>query len=165
LPRKKTDERDHRNAPWITKGGGIDLNRLPIGFVLKQALEKNPEPFRSSCILLTSMYSAGREEAAVFLYGLFIHYQGDRARKEVIAEALRHVRTGTSAEILFSELDRTDSSNTTRGYINTILTTLSRFPSTLVEEGFTRLLENKKWSYRMKRKFQAILQGANWRYL
>lgn len=46
-----------------------------------------------------------------------------------------------------------------------LLTTLSRFPSALVEERFTRLLGDKKWSYRMKRKFQAILQGANWRYL
>jgi hypothetical protein len=119
-------------------------------------------PFRSSCILLTPMYGAGGEHAGVSLYGLFICRQADRARKEVIVEALRHVRTGTCAEILFSELDRIESSNATRGYINAILTTLSRFPSTLVEQGFDKLLKDKKWSYKMKRKFQAMLDGVDW---
>lgn len=164
LPRDKKDKPDHAKVPWISKSGGIDLNSLPIDFLLKQALDQDRESFRSACVLLSSMHAAGRKEAAVFLYGLFLHNKGDRARTELIVEVMRHVRTQTSAQLLFSELDEIESSNTTRAYINAILSTLSRFPLPLVEAGSTKLLADKKWSYKMKRKFQAILDGVDWRY-
>ena len=164
MPRDKKDKPDHAKIPWISKGGGIDLNSLPMDFLLKQALDQDREPFRSACVLLSSMHAAGRKEAAVFLYGLFLHNKGDRARMELIVEVMRHVRTHASAQLLFSELDEIESSNTTRAYINAILSTLSQFPLPLVEEGFTKLLADKKWSCKMKRKFQAILDGVDWRY-
>ena len=57
------------------------------------------------------------------------------------------------------------SSNSTRKYINSILKTLKHFPFELIEEGFEELLNDKKWSYRMKTKFKEIVEFAeheNW---
>ena len=103
------------------------------------------------------MYLAGRTEAAVFLYGLLILYRNDRIRKELIVDALGHVKTPAAASLLFSELNQTESSNSSRGYINTIIRSLRRFPLDLVEDGFNGLLNDRRWSYRMRLKFREVL--------
>ena len=103
------------------------------------------------------MYLAGRTEAAVYLYGLFILCRNDRIKKELIVDALGHVKTPQSASLLFGELNQTESSNSSRSYIKTILSSLKRFPLNLVEDGFNGLLNDRRWSYRMKLKFKEIL--------
>jgi hypothetical protein len=110
------------------------------------------------------MYSAGKMEAAVFLYGLLILYRNDTKRKESIVDALGHVKTPESADLLFRELSQTESSNSTRGYINAILKSLTYFPLNLVEDGLNAFLNDSKWSYRMKRKFREILDRLKYRY-
>ena len=55
------------------------------------------------------------------------------------------------------------SSNSTRGYINTILKAFEGFPLELVAEGFEKLLADRKWSYRMKRKFEDLLAEIEYR--
>lgn len=141
----------------------MDLSKFPIDSTLKQAMSNEEERFRSACNMLASMYSAGRTEAAVFLYGLLILYGNDIVRKGSIVEALGYVKTAEAAAFLFRELSQTESSNSTRGYINTILKSLSYFPLNLIEDGFDGLLNDSRWSYRMKQKFREILDRIRYR--
>ncbi len=149
---------------WITKDGFLDMAKIPIDFTLKQAVGKNEEEFKSSCRILISMYAADRLEAAILLYGLLIHNNKNIERKEIIVEALGHVKTKESADLLFRELHQTVSSNSTRKYVNSILKSLKMFPLENISEGFEKLLSEKIWSYRMKNKFKAILNGDDFRY-
>jgi hypothetical protein len=110
------------------------------------------------------MYSAGRAEAAVFLYGLFTLHGNDRTRKEPIIHALGHIKTAEAADLLFRELNQTESSNSTRAYIDTILKNLRYFPLHIVEDGFDSLLKDSRWSYRMKHKFRKILDQIKYKY-
>ena len=126
--------------------------------VLKQSLSANEEEFRSSCHVLVSMYLAGRTEAAVYLYGLFILCRNDRIKKELIVDTLGHVKTPESASLLFSELSQTESSNSSRRlHQHNSSGSLRRFPLDLVEDGFNGLLNDRRWSYRMRLKFREVL--------
>jgi len=60
--------------PWITAEGTIDLTKLPIDFILKQAIDPEYEQFRSASVLLGSMAGAGRVEAGLYLLGLLSWY-------------------------------------------------------------------------------------------
>jgi len=164
MPTKDKDILSSLNVPWITKEGYIDLSKLPIDSTLRQSLSKDEDKFRSACNMLASMYSAGRAEAAVFLYGLFTLHRNDRTRKEPIINALGHLKTAEAADLLFRELNETESSNSTRAYIDTILKNLCYFPLPLVEDGFDSLLKDSRWSYRMKHKFREILDRIKYRY-
>lgn len=145
------------NAPWITKDGYLDLTKVPIGSILRQALSENREEFANACRTLSVMAHAGRAEAGIFLCGLLGYCGNDTTRKEEIVEALGRVETHQAAGLLFAELESTESSNSTRGYINRILKALKGFPLENVEKGFEMLLSDPKWTYRMKRKFREIL--------
>ena len=164
MSRKDKDILKNLKVPWITKDGYIDLKKLPIDSTLRQSLGKDDRDFCSACRLLASMYASGREEAAVYLYGLLTIYRNDIYRKEVIVDSLCHVKTGECAESLFAELEKTESSNTNRKYINAVLKSLSFFPLEQIESGFEKLLTDKKWSYRMKTKFREILEDKLNRY-
>lgn len=157
MAKKEKDILKELSVPWVTEDGFLDMAKFPIDSTLKQTLSKNDDDFISSCRTLTSMYVAGKFEAAIFLYGLLIQNNENIERKESIVEALGHVKTKESADLLFRELHQTISSNSTRNYINAILKSLKRFPLENISEGFEKLLLEKRWSYRMKNKFKAIL--------
>ena len=146
--------------PWITRDGFIDMAAVPLDGVLRQAVSEDEEQFRSSCRILANVYAAGRMEGAIVLYGLLVKYGQSLQRKEAIVEALGYVPTKECAELLFDELGRTKSTNSTRRYIDAILNSLGRFPVETIRDGFERLLADERWSYRMKKKFRAILDDA-----
>jgi len=143
--------------PWMTKDGHFDLSKVPIDSVLMRTVIKDDNEFRDACSVLRAVYNAGREEAGIYLYGLFIHNHGNIVRKEIIVMALTDVKTKESASILFKELNDIDSSNSTRRYIGEILECLSRYPVDIIGDGFEALLKDRKWSYRMKNKFKGII--------
>ena len=163
MPREEDFDLSDLKVPWVTKDGFLDLTKFPMESTLAQAVGDDIEEFHSACHLLGSMASAGRATAAVFLYGLLAFCRDDLTRKEPVVEALRYVRTRRAAQLLFEELNRTESSNTTRGYINAVLKALEGFPLECVEDGFERLLSDPKWSYKMKRKFSEILEEIIYR--
>jgi hypothetical protein len=163
MAKKEKDILQNLGVPWATKDGFLDMAKVPLEGTLKQAVGKDEEVFRSSCRTLISMYVASRTEAAIILYGLLIHNKRNIKRKEIIVEALGHIKTKESAELLFSELHQTESSNSTRKYINSLLRSLQMFPLENINEGFEELLSESKWSYRMKNKFKAILNGEDFR--
>ena len=148
------------DVPWM-KDGLIDLTKFPLDSILKQAIGSNAEQFRSACRLLGVMYAGGRTEAGVFLLGLLKFYRNDLAKKTEVVDALKHVPHRQAVDLLFEELELTESSNTSRGYINALLRTLQTFPRRIVEEGFHKLLSDGRWSYKMKRRFQETLENIS----
>ena len=163
MPRKHDDFLRNLNVPWLTKDGHVDLAKLPIEATLAQALSREPGEYRSACYSLGSIASAGRTEAAIFLCGLLRYCVGDMAKREVVAKALGQVHTKECARVLFEELERTESSNTTRVFIKTILKAVAGFPPELVQDRLMELRADPKWSYRMKRNFEDILDEINYR--
>lgn len=151
------------NVPWITKDGYFDLSKFPIDTVLKQTLSKDYEEFYSGCGLLQTMHRQNRPEAAVYLLGLLHYYQNDLERLIVIIEKLWGFHTVEYADLLFSELRRVKSSNTTRKYLNTVIEMLSYFPKEMVQDRFQELSKDKSFSYKMRRKFQDIVEMGYYR--
>lgn len=82
----------------------------------------------------------------------------DLVKKESVVKALKHIEAAQTADLLFDELDRIESFNSTRCYINTVLKALGGFPLDLVEDGFERLLSDPKWSFKMKHKFRNVFE-------
>ncbi len=163
MPSKSKNARQELNVPWITKDGYLDLTKVPIDSTISKALSDDREEFANACRILASMAHAGRAEAGVYLCGLLGYCGNDMSRKEEIVAALSHVKTQQAAGLLFAELERTESSNVTRGYISRILKALEGFPLQWVEKGFERLLSDPRWTYRMKRKFREILATIEYR--
>jgi hypothetical protein len=142
----------------ITKEGFLDLALFPIDSVLKQALSGDDQQFRSGLNLLGSMYVHGRQEAAVFLLGLLVTCEDDWERRIRIVEALKGIDTKPCADLLFGELKRVKSSNTTRRYLASVIKALTLMPLELIEAGFESLAQDKSFSQKMRDKFKAVLR-------
>ena len=146
-------------VPWLTKDGCLDPGKFPIDGVLKQSLAIGTDEFRSGLNMLRSMYAHGRKEAGLFLLGLLLTSDEDLERRGRIVEALQGVDTKPCADLLFGELKRVKSSNTTRRYLATVIRVLASRPSEMIEEGFTALAADKSFSQKMRAKFRAIVAG------
>ena len=149
-------------VPWLSKGGSVDLAKFPIDSVLTQALDADPGKFRSGVGLLRTMSGHGRREAGVFLLGLLLASEGDSLeRKATIVEALSSVLTKACADLLFSELRRVKSSNTTRRYLAAVIKVLASLPRELTQDGFADLAADKSFSQKMRDKFRAVIASAD----
>ena len=124
---------------WITNDGFFDPAKYPIDRVLTQALDADSAKLRSAVTLLRSMYDHGRREAGVYLLGLLVASDDNLERRAVIVEALRDVRTKPCADLLFAELRRVKSSNTTRRYLATVIEVLAAMPSRANRGRFCRV--------------------------
>jgi hypothetical protein len=145
------------DVPWIAEDGSVDLAKFPIDRVLQQALDTSPRAFRSGLHLLGAMYSHGREEAGVFLLGLLLACDDNWERRGLIVEALQGMNTQACANLLFGELKRVRSSNTTRRYLAAVIKVLVSMPAELTEEGFAALADDKSLSQKMRAKFKAAV--------
>jgi hypothetical protein len=79
-------------------------------------------------------------------------------RRIKIVEAMTGIHTKPCADLLFGELKRVKSSNTTRRYLDAVIKMLSFMPSELVEKGFQMLAEDRSFSPKMRDKFRAVLE-------
>ena len=148
---------DPTKLPWITNQGYFDPGKFPIDDVLKQAVGNDESQSRSAIMMLQSMYYHGRKEAGVFLLGLLVSCEDKWEQRIAIVEALRVVETQACVDLLFGELKRVKSSNTTRRYLTHIIRVLVAMPSELVLPGFSSLVIDKSFSPKMRDKFKAIL--------
>ncbi len=147
-----------RNEPWITKEGFLDSTKFPIDGVLKHALSDDDREFRSGLRVLRLMSHEGLIEAGVFLLGLLVNCDDNWEQRITIVEAMKFIKTKPFADLLFSELKRVKSSNTTRRYLATVIEVLSSLPSELIEAGFRALAEDNSFSPKMREKFRAVLE-------
>jgi hypothetical protein len=143
------------DVPWLTEHG-LDLSRVPIDSVLRQALSPNEEEFRTGCSLLSSMSHGGRAEAGVFLDGLLRQYPENYARLTLIAEALWSFPSVATVDALASELRRVKGSSSTRGYLRRIIRTLELLPAQLVEERIGELSADPQVGARFRQHQRSI---------
>jgi hypothetical protein len=135
------------------------MAKVPLDSSYRQALSEDRDEARSAVRLLQSATAYGRSEAGVFLMGLLVHAPTeDWEFRSAIVAALGDTHTPSCADLLFSELRRVKSSNTTRRYLGTVLKTLAHFPSELVREGLEALAHDKAFSPKMLAKFPAVAQ-------
>ncbi len=161
-PRGRTRRaKDLVGVPWITEHGTLDLTKFPIDLLLRQTLDRDQGSYRSACTLLGSMCVAGRAEAGIYLLGLLQFHQDDLERLKVVVENLASLRTTESMRALVNELHRVRSSNSTRGYLASVLRALSYFPSSLVQEPLRALAEDKSFSVKMRQKFNVVLEQCS----
>ena len=146
-------------VPWLTKDG-FDPAKFPIDSVLTQALDADAGKFRSGVGMLRTMCGHGRREAGIFLLGLLLASDDNLERRGIIVEALRDVRTKPCADLLFAELRRVKSSNTTRRYLATVIKVLASMPAELIEDGFAELAADKSFSQKMRDKFRAVISSG-----
>ena len=147
-------------VPWLTAQGTLDLTKFPIEPLLRQALGPDHGSYRSACTMLGSMCGAGRTEAGVHLLGLLQLYKDDLARLTVVVENLSHFRAPESVRALVNELHRVKSSNSTRGYLASVLRALSCFPPSLLQGSLRALAEDRSFSVKMRQEFNAVLEGC-----
>jgi hypothetical protein len=145
---------------WITNDGFFDPAKYPIDRVLSQALDADARKLQSAVTLLRSMYDHGRREAGVFLLGLLVASDDNLERRGVIVEALRDMPTKPCADLLFAELRRVKSSNTTRRYLATVIEVLASMPRELIADGFAELAADKSFSQKMRDKFRAVIASG-----
>ena len=148
---------DSTKVPWLTKEG-FNPAKFPIDGILKQAIGDDERQVRSALLMLESMYCHGRKEAGLFLMGLLLTCEDKWELRSDVVRALGVVETQACADLLFQELKRVESSNTTRRYLTQVIKVLAAMPSELVLPGFTALASDKSFSYKMRDKFKAILQ-------
>ena len=142
----------------LLDGNTIDLTKIPIDSILKQTLSEDMRQFHSGCMLLQSMYHGGKIEAGIYLMGLMHQCRNDLEKLIIVVDCLKFLNTRECADLLFSEMRRVKSSNTTRKYLNMVISTLSCFPLELVEDGFIELADDKDFSYKMRNKFKETLE-------
>ncbi len=80
------------------------------------------------------------------------------ARVEIV-RVLKDKMDKETVQALLAELKRTPSNNTSRQLYTLILDELERAPLELIYEPLTQLLEEREYSYRMKKKIERILEG------
>jgi hypothetical protein len=148
-----------KRISWITKDGSIDLAKLPIEGALKQALSEDHQEFRSGLNVLCMMQNHGSQEAEVFLLGVLVKSTTEEnwEKRMTVVEAMKGIRHKAIAEVLFAELRRVKSSNTTRRYLTSVIEVLASLPSEWVLEGFEALASDQSFSYKMRDKFKAAL--------
>ncbi len=140
---------------WITPKGFIDFGKFPIESVLRQAMDEDEERFRSACSILETMVGLGRPEAGIFLLGLLSYHRDDIERLSHVVRALRAFHAREAMDALTSELRRVTSSNTTRRYMESVLTVLVGFPEELVRDRLVELSGDQGFSVKWRRKFQS----------
>jgi len=135
----------------------FDLKELPMEVALHNIIDGTDGDLRDRCGALLAMYRVGKKEVPIFLYGLMAYNYRNIARKEIIVQALENLETKEWANILFNELRYIESNNSTRSYIDAIVKSISKFPLDMIRKDMETLLNDKKWSYKMKKKFEDIL--------
>jgi hypothetical protein len=105
------------------------------------------------------MAARGGKEAGVVLLGLFLHYRDDAGRVPMVVSSLGMVHTKAAVSLLVEELHRVPSTNTTRGYLNTVLGALTRLPRALWEPELLKMAQDTCFSPKWRAKFEAALSS------
>ncbi|MEE9282357.1 MAG: hypothetical protein V3V67_19510 [Myxococcota bacterium] len=151
------------DLPWITKDGYFDMLKFPLDDILKDAVGPHRNRVENSLRFLGSASSSGRTEAGVFLMGLLTSLPEDDWELRIqTVQALRFAPTDRCAALLFGEIRRVRSSNTTRRYIAALLDVLESFPEELVCDEFEALAADKSFSYKMRKKFRHAAGDYDW---
>jgi hypothetical protein len=144
-----------RNIDWATMP--VDRQKAELG---------RPDTQDRAVKSLGGMIALGNREAFVvlsqFLKDLPIpnNIEEVHFRKDILGYLRRSKEKGTLLPFLVDALYRTPSNNTTRQWISDILKFMEDLPFEDVCEPLERMLEDKRFSYRLKQKMEDVLIRA-----
>jgi hypothetical protein len=141
----------------------IDWKTIPVDRYVKQLKDPRPEERCAAISSLGGLISFGNMEAFNELLDFLRQLPPPSTIEEVHLkkEILRHLeRPDTRTRLvpyLIDELYRTDSNNTTRQWIFDILRCLELSPIEDVREPLGRMLEDRRFSSKLKRRIEGVL--------
>ena len=132
--------------------------------VVKELHSSDREKAEKALITLINYARGQNDEAFCALRDYYRDLSEAKSLEQVhtrvkIVEVLKQRMDEETVQALIAELKRTPSNNTSRQLYTLILEELERAPLELIYEPLTRLLEERKYSYRMKKKIERILEG------
>ena len=141
----------------------IDFKTKPVDKFAKQLRDPNPKEQASAISSLLSLISFGNDPAFEVLFDFFqklpppkkivdVHFKMD-----IFEHINRPKYKARLIPVLLDELYITPSNNTTRQFISAILKFLKYCPRDEIHEPLTKMLNEKRFSYRLKRKIQGML--------
>jgi len=143
----------------------IDLKTLPVDKYLDRLKGPDPQERNGAISSLSALITCGNEEAFEVLFEYFKKLPPPKKLEEVHfkIDLLQRLETrGAKAELiplLISDLYETPSNNTTRQWIRAILRSLKKSPYEEVRSPLLKMLKDKRFSYRLKKKMKDILCG------
>lgn len=115
---------------------------------------------------LGGMISLGNQEAFKLLFGYFKRLPPPKTiqevhfKKDVLRQLEREDTREKIAPCLIDELYKTPSNNTTRQWLTDIFRFLEYCPIGMIREPLEKMVKDKRFSYRFKKKMRGIL-GIN----
>lgn len=143
----------------------IDWKTMPVDRYVRQLQSPMKKEQEAGISSLGGMISFGNKEAFKELFKYFKKLPPPKTLEEVYfkKEVLRHLeRENTRLQIIpymIDELYKTPSNNTTRQWISAIFKFLKYCPKDKVREPLEKMLKDKRFSYRLKKKMKSILYG------
>ena len=141
----------------------INWETVPVDQYAEQLESGDIEVQKAAARRLINLVHLGNEQAFNMLWRYFETLPPPRTIEEVhykveVLEKLKY--TDKQAEIipvLIEELYATPSNNTTRQWINCMFTYLSKSPESEVRQPLEAMLEDKRFSPKLKKKIESIL--------
>jgi len=143
----------------------IDWKSMPIDRHVRQLQSPLKKDQKAGISSLGGMISLGNKEAFDELLKYFNTLPPPKTVEEVYLkkEVLRHLESkNTRLQVIpfiIDELYKTPSNNTTRQWISAIFKFLEYSPKDKIREPLEKMLKDKRFSYRLKKKIKNILYG------
>lgn len=141
----------------------IDFKTLPVEMHVKQLTSANSEERDTAISTLGALIAKGNKAAFQGLFKFFKQLPAPKTIEEVHfkKEILRHLELGDTkmslTRFLIDELYNTPSNNTTRQWISSIFRFIERSPYEEIHEPLEKMLNDNRFSYRLKQKVKNIL--------
>lgn len=141
----------------------IDLKTLPVDRYSERLKSPKPEERKAAISSLGGLISSGNKEAFEVLFEYFKDLPPPNTIEEVHLkiDLLRKLEyrgpRSVLIPILISEIYDTPSNNTTRQWISAIFRSFEKSPYAEVRGPLLKMLKDKRFSYRLKKKMKDIL--------
>jgi hypothetical protein len=144
----------------------IDWSAVPVDREEAELQSPSQATRKAAVNSLAGKMSFGSSAAFDVLFNFFKGLPPPATVEEVHFKVyvLQHLNREEAREtllpLLIEELYRTPSSNTTRQWLSAILRFISRAPLELIQEPLEKMIKDKRFSYRYKKKMRMILEDA-----
>ncbi len=141
----------------------IDWKTMPVDRYVKQLESSKKEEREAGVSSLGAMIALGNKEAFKQLLKYFKKLPPPKTLEEVYfkIDVLGHLEHGNTRlqmiPCMIDKLYKTPSNNTTRQWILAIFRFLEDCPKDKVREPLEKMLKDKRFSYRLKKKIKSIL--------
>jgi len=141
----------------------IDWKTTPVDQYVRQLKSPKIEEQKAGISSLGGMIALGNKEAFKELFNYFTQIPPPKTVEEVHfkKEVLRHLESDNTKQqiipYLIDELYKIPSNNTTRQWISDIFRFLEHSPNEKIREPLEKMLKDKRFSYRLKKKMKNIL--------